>query len=92
MLLNISSPHSKEWPIQTLLRSKRCLKRGVWEAVSESGSIDPFVWEKGAGVPVEDSPVPEADFSDMRTVALRSVEVIGQARNMYIIAQCDDGG
>lgn len=52
---------------------------------------DPFVWERGAGVPVEESPVPEADFDTPRAVALSGVKVIGQARNMYIIAQCDDG-
>ena len=58
------------------------------EAATE---VDPFVWEQGGGVPVEESPVPEADFDTVRTVALRSVKVIGQARNTYIIAQCDDG-
>lgn len=52
---------------------------------------DPFVWKSGEGVPVEDSPIPEADFDTFRTVALASVKVIGQARNTYIIAQCDDG-
>ncbi len=49
------------------------------------------MWEKGAGVPVEDSPVPEADFEAVRTVALSGVTVVGQARNTYILAQCDDG-
>lgn len=59
---------------------------------TQAGSeADPFVWERGTGVPVEDSPVPEADFDAVRTVALRSVKVIGQARNTYIVAQCDDG-
>ncbi len=58
------------------------------EAAAEA---DPFVWESGSGVPVEESPVPEADFDAVRTVALRSVKVIGQARNTYIVAQCDDG-
>lgn len=52
---------------------------------------DPFVWERGTGVPVEESPVPEADFDAARTVPLRSVKVIGQARNTYILAGCDDG-
>lgn len=61
------------------------------EAIAESGTPDPFVWQKGAGVPVEESPVPEADFDAPRTVALRAVNVIGQARNTYIVAQCDDG-
>lgn len=56
-----------------------------------NSQADPFVWESGVGVPVEESPVPEADFDDIRTVALRSVKVIGQARNTYIVAQCDDG-
>lgn len=56
-----------------------------------SATTDPFVWEKGSGVPVEDSPVPEAAFEAARTVALSGVKVIGQARNTYIIAQCDDG-
>ncbi len=58
---------------------------------AEAVESDPFVWERGAGVPVEDSPVPEADMDAVRTVALRGVKIIGQARNMYIIAQCDDG-
>lgn len=53
--------------------------------------VDPFVWERGVGVPVEESPVPEADFDAIRTVALSGVKVIGQARNTYIVAQCDDG-
>ncbi|MHB9035222.1 MAG: DNA mismatch repair endonuclease MutL [Armatimonadota bacterium] len=52
---------------------------------------DPFVWTKGAGVPMEDSPVPEAEFETARAVGLRGVKVIGQARNLYILAQCDDG-
>lgn len=52
---------------------------------------DPFVWERGGGVPVEESPIPDADFEAPRTVALSSVKVIGQARNTYIVAQCDDG-
>lgn len=60
-------------------------------AVSEPVGEDPFVWPKGEGVPVEDSPIPEADFEPARAVALRGVKVIGQARNLYIIAQCDDG-
>ena len=52
---------------------------------------DPFVWERGAGVPVEDSPVPEADTDAVRTVGLSGIKIIGQAHNTYIIAQCDDG-
>ncbi len=60
-------------------------------AESQVAGDDPFVWQAGSGVPVEDSPVPEADFDAARTVALRGVKVIGQARNTYIIAQCDDG-
>lgn len=64
------------------------------EVAAAAGSVvedDPFVWEKGTGVPVEDSPVPEAQFEPARSVALTSVKVIGQARNTYILAQCDDG-
>lgn len=61
------------------------------QAATDTVGNDPFVWEKGAGVPVEDSPVPEAEFEPTRTVALRSLKVIGQARNTYIVAQCDDG-
>lgn len=61
------------------------------EAITQTDKDDPFVWETGSGVPMEDSPVPEADFDATRTVALRSVKVIGQARNTYIVAQCDDG-
>lgn len=72
---------------------KEALAKRREEAIA-SGQIDtddPFIWEKGAGVPVEESPVPEAAFEPTRTVALRGVKIIGQARNTYIIAQCDDG-
>jgi DNA mismatch repair protein MutL len=55
------------------------------------GGVDPFVWHQGMGVPMEESPVPEADFDAIRTVALRGVRVIGQARNTYIVAECEDG-
>jgi len=61
------------------------------EAVSETPAGDPFVWQKGAGVPVEESPVPAADFDAVRTVALRGIRVIGQVKNTYIVAECDDG-
>ena len=61
------------------------------DAINQTERDDPFVWGNGSGVPMEDSPVPEADFDATRTVALRSVKVIGQARNTYIVAQCDDG-
>lgn len=70
---------------------QEALARRREEAISETPSADPFVWEKGAGVPVEESPVPEADFDAIRTVALRGIKIIGQARNTYIVAQCDDG-
>ena len=40
---------------------------------------------------MEESPVTEADVDSARTVALRNVSVIGQARSTYIIAQCEDG-
>ena len=70
---------------------KEALEKRREDAISQVDSDDPFIWKKGAGVPVEDSPVPEAAFEEVRTVALRSVKVIGQARNTYIIAQCDDG-
>ncbi|MCL5104344.1 MAG: DNA mismatch repair endonuclease MutL [Armatimonadetes bacterium] len=75
-----------------LKQFQEALARRREEALAEpEAADDPFVWQKGGGVPVEDSPVPEADFEPTRTVALRSVRVIGQARNLYIIAQCDDG-
>ncbi|MCE5314374.1 MAG: DNA mismatch repair endonuclease MutL [Armatimonadota bacterium] len=71
---------------------KQALSERREMAVSEVTSIDdPFVWTKGAGVPMEESPVPEADFEAVRTVGLNGVKVIGQARNLYILAQCDDG-
>ena len=70
---------------------QQALARRREEAISEAGTDDPFVWQKGAGVPVEESPVPEADFEAARTVALSGVRVVGQARNTYILAQCDDG-
>ncbi|MCE5199204.1 MAG: DNA mismatch repair endonuclease MutL [Armatimonadota bacterium] len=64
-------------------------------AVAESlvDVVDPFVWKSDhkPGEAVEESPVPEADFDAIRTVGLRGVKVIGQARNLYILAQCDDG-
>ena len=69
----------------------RAFQEALANRRTEASGSDPFVWERGAGVPVEDSPVPEADFDAARTVALRSVKVIGQARNTYIVAQCDDG-
>jgi DNA mismatch repair protein MutL len=76
---------------ETDLRSfQEALAQRRQEAIADTQN-DPFVWERGAGVPVEESPVPEADFDVPRTVALRGVKVIGQARNTYIIAQCDDG-
>lgn len=53
---------------------KEALAKRRDEAIA-SGQVDtddPFVWEKGAGVPVEESPVPEADFDQVRTVGLRS--------------------
>lgn len=70
---------------------QEALVRRREEAIAETPSDDPFVWQKGSGVPVEESPVPEAEFDVPRTVALRGVRVIGQARNTYIVAQCDDG-
>lgn len=70
---------------------QEALKRRRDEAIADPGTGDPFVWQPGVGVPVEESPVPEADFEAVRTVALRGVRVIGQARNTYIVAQCEDG-
>ncbi len=61
------------------------------EAISNPATQDPIVWQPGSGVPMEDSPVPEANFEAARTVALTGVKVIGQARNTYILAQCEDG-
>ncbi|MFQ3549459.1 MAG: DNA mismatch repair protein MutL, partial [Armatimonadota bacterium] len=40
---------------------------------------------------VEESPIPEVDTSEIRTVALKGAKLIGQAKNMYMIAECDDG-
>jgi DNA mismatch repair protein MutL len=72
---------------------KEALARRREEALASGTEIpdDPFVWQKGEGVPMEESPVPEADFETARTVALQGIIIIGQARNTYIIAQCDDG-
>jgi DNA mismatch repair protein MutL len=70
---------------------KQALSERREAAISESTNEDPFVWPKGEGVPVEESPIPEADLDAGRTVALRGIKVIGQARNLYILAQCDDG-
>lgn len=90
-------PHYRQ---QTLLQPasqvdiaafNEALEKRRLDATASDDKADPFVWEKGEGVPVEDSPVPEAAFDEIRTVALQSVKVIGQARNTYIIAQFDDG-
>lgn len=70
---------------------QEALARRREEAISQVPSVDPFLWEKGRGVPIEESPVPEAEFDAIRTVALHGVKVIGQVHNTYIIAQCDDG-
>jgi DNA mismatch repair protein MutL len=74
---------------QDLAAFQDALARRRAEAIAEAG--DPFVWQKGEGVPPEESPVPEANFDAARTVALSSVRVIGQARNTYIVGECDDG-
>ncbi len=78
-------------PTMDITAFQEALARRREEAIAETPSDDPFVWNKGAGVPVEESPVPEAEFDSLRTVALRGIKIIGQARNTYIIAQCDDG-
>jgi DNA mismatch repair protein MutL len=79
-------------PSETDLEAfKQALAERREVAISESATDDPFVWTKGQGVPIEESPVPEADFDAARAVALHGVKVIGQARNLYILAQCDDG-
>lgn len=77
--------------VTDLTAFQEALRRRRDEALADPGTADPFVWQPGVGVPVEESPVPEADFDAVRTVALRSVKVIGQARNTYIVAQCEDG-
>lgn len=69
---------------------QQALEQRREQALRESGSR-PFVLQESAGVPMEESPVPEAGFEEIRTVALRGVKVIGQARSMYIVAECDDG-
>lgn len=78
-------------PVMDLSAFQEALRQRRIEAVADPGTADPFEWKPGVGVPVEESPVPEADFDAIRTVALRSVKVIGQARNTYIVAQCEDG-
>lgn len=78
-------------PVMDLSAFQEALRQRREEALADPGTCDPFVWQPGVGVPVEESPVPEADFDTIRTVALRGVRVIGQARNTYIVAQCDDG-
>lgn len=67
------------------------LARRREEAIAAADGADLFVWEKGTGVPPEESPVPEAEFDAARAVSLSSVSIIGQARGTYILAQCDDG-
>lgn len=52
---------------------------------------EPYVFERGQGVPAEESPVEDVDFHGLKSVSLTNVKVIGQARDMYIVAQCDDG-
>ncbi len=70
---------------------QEALRRRREQALSEISDVGEDSWQKGSGVPVEESPVPEADFIAPRTVALTGVRVIGQARNMYVLAECDDG-
>jgi DNA mismatch repair protein MutL len=95
LTLKPDDPHYRQGALQTfqttdLAAFQQALAQRRQEAVAE-GTADPFVWQQGHGVPMEESPVPEADFDAVRTVALRGVRVIGQARNTYIVAECEDG-
>lgn len=60
---------------------------------SETGDDDPFDWSvqrtSSVGVPVEAARSPEAEIPAQ--VRLRNARIIGQARNMYILAECEDG-
>ncbi|MDO8682701.1 MAG: DNA mismatch repair endonuclease MutL, partial [Armatimonadota bacterium] len=58
---------------------------------------DPFDWTNKSPVsnPIASTAIPTVDLPPMETpigpISLSSVQVVGQARNMYIVAQCDDG-
>lgn len=83
--LGVFSPSSLD-----LAAFQHALERRRSQA-TETEDSGGFVWAEGTGVPMEESPVPEAGFEEVRTVALRGVRVVGQARSMYIVAECDDG-
>ena len=89
--------HSRDLPLANpnqpidLTAFEEALRRRREEALAGISNRDAPVWQKGTGVPVEESPVPDAGFETLRTVALTGVRIIGQAKNTYIIAECDDG-
>ncbi|MDH7601988.1 MAG: DNA mismatch repair endonuclease MutL [Armatimonadota bacterium] len=87
-LKDADQQHTQETDLSAF---QEALRRRREEALSSISAADEGIWQKGAGVPVEESPVPEADFVVPRTVALTGIRVIGQARNTYIVAECDDG-
>lgn len=60
------------------------------QQLTAQSDADPFA-NTNQGVPMEESPVPEASFDAVRTVRLSGVRVIGQAKNTYILSECDDG-
>lgn len=93
--LRPDEPHYRQGDISgsssmDLAAFQQALAQRREQAIAGEGA-DPFVWRQGMGVPMEESPVPEADFDAVRTVALRGVRIIGQARNTYIVAECEDG-
>ncbi len=76
---------------ESLKQFSEALAQRRAQVINTEPGPDPFVWGQGTGVPMEESPVTEANFDTARTVALTGVRVIGQAKNMYIVAVCDDG-
>lgn len=68
------------------------LRRRRQQVLDDIPVSEEFNRRGGMGVPVEESPISEADFTQApRTVALTGIRIIGQAKNTYIIAECDDG-
>jgi DNA mismatch repair protein MutL len=60
------------------------------ESSEQTGFADPFDWNRGSqSIRPPVAPSPEAELPT--PVRLRNARVIGQARNMYILAECEDG-
>lgn len=67
-------------------------------AQPDPNAADPFEWNQAASAPTVTLPPPVEESVDQRPidaapgpVSLSSLQIVGQARNMYIVCQCDDG-